>query len=62
MIEFIALFIRIVLKKATITLVFKMEMNVIVVMKSQPSYQHLNRNAINRARVIDPNFVAVIGG
>jgi len=59
--EFIALFIRIVLKKTTITLVFKMEMNVTVVMKSPSAYQHLNLNAINRARVIDPNFVAVIG-
>ena len=60
--EFIALFIRIVLIKTIITLVFKMEMNVTVVMKSQPSYQHLNLNAINLARVIGPNFVVVIGG
>ena len=55
-------FNKIVLKKTTISLVFKMEMNVTVVIKPQSSYQHLNHNAINRARVIDPNYVAAIGG
>ena len=53
--------IKIVLKKTTITLVFKMGMNVIAVIKSQSSYQLQNINAINRARVIDPKFVEVIG-
>ena len=55
-------YIKIIPKKTTIFLVFKMGMNVTVVIKRQSSYQHLNLNAINRARVINPNSVAAIGG
>ena len=55
-------YIKIIPKKTTISLVFKMGMNVTVVIKPQLSYQRLYLNAINRARVINPNSVAAIGG